>query len=135
MAWADAVLSQASVMSILHLTGFEYCSEIWWRDDDEGNLRVLVNCSDFFAWGGSDAEEITEEELPNLIAAVEEAEKLLGKYNGEDGFLLWVARRRGLRPQGAYYKSLAPELWPAFDACGPARETGVLNPHPHPEDL
>jgi hypothetical protein len=48
------------------------------------------------------------------------------------GDLFWCARVRGMRPQGACYKSIPEAFWPLFDACGPAREADLGNPSKQP---
>ena len=90
--------------------------------------RYWVNCNDLFFWGCADSEEITEDNILDLSNALEECEAL-GCRN--EGFGLFVARRRGMRPQGAAYPS-KPELVALYDACGPKRETGLGNPEPQP---
>lgn len=130
--WAHPAPSDETVLRALRLAGGEYTGNLWWRRDDAGALRIFVLCPDFFAWGGADLEEITDATIESLEATVQECEALLGRDNADDAFLLWCARQRGKRPQGAYYNSLEEALWPLFDACGPAREVGLGNPHPHP---
>ena len=85
---------------------------------------LCVNCNDLFFWGSADGETITEQDMPTFEAAVEDC--------GGDltvGALLWCARRRQQRPQGAYYSYFKKEHWHLFDACGPERETGFGNPY------
>jgi hypothetical protein len=81
---------------------------------DGKEIRLLVNCSDTFFWGCSDAEEIELSELP----ALQECYRLSPRYGGE----LWVCRKRGMRPQTASYRECYPESeWHLFDAAGPER--------------
>ena len=121
---------------LLRLTAFEYCDAIWWRlpeGEPDGPLMFLVGCNDVFDWGTADAERINDEaDLAGLEAAVREVEALLGRYNGVEGFVLWVARKRKERPQGAMYPHLDPQLWELFDACGPPRDVNWSNPKPQP---
>lgn len=133
--WATPAPSHETVLRALHLTGFDYTDQLWWREDDDGALRIFVPCSDFFAWATADVEEITDENISSLEATVAECEAIRGRWNGEDGFLLWCARERGMRPQGAYYANLDRDLWHLFDACGGPRVVGLGNPKPHPEDV
>lgn len=107
-------------------------SELFWRVDGD-DVRFFVNCSDCFFWGAADAEDITPETLPELEQAIEDAQNL------DDPQAWWIpvlyaARRRKMRPQGALYeeKYLPPRCWPLFDACGPIREVGFPNPVAHP---
>ena len=89
--------------------------------DKYGDPYLTVNCSDTFVWGCSDFEDITFEELPDLI----ECYKLSPKWGGE----LWVARKRKMRPQGASYDECYPRSeWHLFDACGPARKAQLCDP-------
>jgi len=85
--------------------------------------KPCINCNDFFFWGCGDAEDIDEESLPMLHKAVEDC-------NGdvETGALLYCARRRNMRPQGACYSMILKELWPLFDSCGEERKTDFGNP-------
>lgn len=90
---------------------------------EEGEIP-FINCNDFFAWGCADGEDINEETLPELQKAVEDC-----KGDMETGALLYCARRRKIRPQGACYSMIPEELWPLFHDCGPERETGFGNPY------
>ena len=100
--------------------------ELWWRTDDEyAPVTLLVNCNDLFMWGCADCETLTPADMDDLEKAVADAAVAGDK---DKGHLLWVARKRGCRPQGAYYKYFKGGLPDLFDACGPARETGLGNP-------
>lgn len=91
---------------------------IYWDDD----LRVFVECSDVFVWGASDLEEIENiKDLELLIKSVKDA--------GHYGTKLYVARKCGCRPQGAYYTYIDRKHWKLFDECGPEREIGLGNPY------
>jgi hypothetical protein len=93
-------------------------SDISWDDD----LNFYINCNDVFFWGCADGEPITEDTLPILKQAVEE----IGVSNGH---ILYCARMRKLRPQGAYYKYINKQDWDVFNACGEEREVGMGNPY------
>jgi hypothetical protein len=125
--------SDATIRAALVATGFEYCDSIWWRQDDDGGLRLLVHCSDLFAWGTADCEEITDTNVETFVATFTECHELMGQWNAQDAHLLWCCRQRGQRPQGAYYKHLDEALRPLFDAAGPEREVSLLNPHERPK--
>lgn len=123
----DASGVMLNLWELLRLFEGEDTDSLWWTCDSEGNLRFFVKCSDLFAWGGSDVEEIaldTPDDLHVLREARAEAE--------HDWPLLWVARKRGMRPQGGYYKYLDEDVWHLFDTCGPERTVGLGNPHPQP---
>ena len=85
-------------------------------------------CNDEFFWGCSDGEHISPNDLPMLRQAYEDARaaKESAKFYGPT---LFICRKRGMRPQGACYPDLVPELWPLLDACGPEREVGLGNPY------
>lgn len=100
---------------------------IFWDEE----LKFFVDCSDFFFWATSDCEELTEEDLPLLNKSIEEAGDEL------TGALLYCARKRKMRPQGAYYSILKKETWHLFDACGEKREKDNKlfgNPSNKPEE-
>lgn len=86
---------------------------LFWTQD----LRFFVLCNDLFHWGSSDMEPLTKENLPELVRACQEA--------GDDGPLLFCARRRGMRPQAAMYQHLDEKNWPLFDTAGPDRKKTV----------
>lgn len=92
---------------------------------EEKDVKLLVNCNDVFLWGCADAEEVTIEELPALLTAIKEAREAGAESSGE---LLWIARKRQERPQGAFYAYVPPALGKLFDTCGPYRESGPGNP-------
>lgn len=103
------------VMCLLALTAkHDVNDELMWTED----LEFAVMCSDAFWWGTADAEDITPETLPELEQALIDGGTM-------DGMLLYCARRRKMRPQGAMYKHIEqPELFNVF----PERETGIGNP-------
>ncbi|MEU5772659.1 hypothetical protein ABZ819_05055 [Streptomyces venezuelae] len=120
------------VMEIFSLSHADAYDELFWRVDD-GQLRLYANVSDVFAWGGADAEEITPEALPALEGALADLQPLGAVFLVPT---LYAARQRRCRPQGAAYPDPADPSWretsALLDACGPARETGLGNPHTVP---
>lgn len=110
---------------------------IGWRCDGEyAPITIWIQCSDTFGWGCADAEDLTLENLPILEQSIRDCEAVdpvLGRMIACD---LFVARVRGIRPQGAAYPK-NKELWPLFDACGPERPVDFGNPYApgdyHPE--
>lgn len=81
---------------------------------ESDGTKMWVNCSDVFWWGCADAEEITLEELPALLACYDEV-----GAGGE----LWCCRKRKMRPQTASYEECyPPKDWPIFDLSGPERD-------------
>jgi len=83
--------------------------------------KPYIDCSDLFFWGMAEGEDI---ELEAFNQAVDDC-----NGNLPVGSLLYCARQREMRPQGAYYSYFPEELWELFDACGPEREVGFGNPY------
>lgn len=106
------------------------CSnDIWWRTDGEyAPCTFIVNCNDVFAWASSDSEDITKDNIDILKQSFIDCEAALehGKHYGP---LLFCARSRKKRLQGAAYDHIDEKLWPLFDACGPEREIDYSNPY------
>lgn len=94
-------------------------SELMW----DGENFPEINCSDLFYWGLADSESIPPEALPELKQALNDIK------NHEDGWLLYCARTRKMRPQGAAYFFLEHEYWHLFDECGSEREINKGNPY------
>jgi hypothetical protein len=86
---------------------------------DDGD--VFLNCNDAFYWGCSDCEVITAADIPEFERAHRDSKEY-------EGTLLFIARKRGERPQGAVYSRIHPDEWALFDACGPPREKSISNP-------
>lgn len=108
---------------------YEQHDILWWRcDGDYAPITIWVRCSDAFCWGSADGEEVTPDNLPELRRAFEDAERVCPRFGKIYADTLFVARVRGMRPQGAAYPKDYPQLWPLFDACGPERETDLHNP-------
>lgn len=130
-----APIPNTQLIEVLKIFSFNHTEDLWWREDEEDQniLNFYVNCSDLFYWGTSDLELITPEKLGVLYEAKKELDALdIPDYKREYG-LLFCAKVRGMRPQGAYYKYLDKATWHLFDECGTIRETNQLNPTPHPE--
>lgn len=115
---------------VLAAFAFEGTDGVWWRTDGvHAPVTFFAQCSDLFEWGTADLERIDPADLPLLEQSVVDAKAAGGElWKGE----LFVARKRGMRPQGACYKNIPEALWPLFNACGPARERNLFNPHPIP---
>lgn len=96
---------------------------LWWRVYDN-RVVFLINCNDWFAWGCADAEEITPDNLEVLSACMRD----MPVDHEHMAYLLFCCRVRKMRPQGACYRSIHPDIRHLFDACGPARGTGFGNP-------
>lgn len=90
---------------------------IWWNT----SLEFFVGCNDIFAWACADAEPIeTDLDIDALDSALKESE--------ENGAMLYCARRRQMRPQGAIYKHLDQRDIDLLNACGPERKIDIGNP-------
>ncbi len=128
-------IPSTQLIEVLRIFSFNHTEDIWWRENEENReqLDFYINCSDFFYWGSSDVELITSEKLGILYEAKAEIDTLEIADHLKEYGLLFCAKVRGMRPQGAYYKYLDEAMWPLFDECGPMRETGSGNPHGHPE--
>lgn len=103
---------------------YDLYDQLFWTE----RLEMGVRCSDFFFWGTADVQLLAKESLGQLQQAIADCGNVI--ENGEEfGPLLFAARERRMRPQGAAYDTLPRELWPLFDACGPKRVTDVMNPY------
>lgn len=119
--------------------------DLWWNVKEDGSVEFTINCSDIFWWGTADSEDLTPENIEELEKAIDDMKKLGGQA-AEDSCvtfgqtvgqapLLFVARVRKMRPQGAMYAYLNTSVWHMFDACGPERDpTGANTPKPDFEE-
>lgn len=101
--------SKSLFYEVAKLAEFDACDAIFWRwNEEHEELNVFATCSDVFDWGTADVELITEENLPVLKQAVADVREITGSdySNQSDAFLLFCARVRGCRPQGAFYRYL-----------------------------
>ncbi|MCF0055538.1 hypothetical protein [Dyadobacter sp. CY356] len=76
-------------------------------------IEMFVICNDLFYWGCADGETIEMSDLDDFDQAMKESPNF-----GPD---LWCARKRGMRPQGPFYKSFTSEDAALFDKAGPER--------------
>lgn len=96
---------------------YEIEDNLLWDDD----LSVAILCNDVFFWATADAEEITKETLLILEKSLED--------DNRNGAILYCARQRKMRPQGAIYKHLDEDKWHLYNECGSEREVRPGNPH------
>lgn len=110
------------------LTAGEPAGEVHWYVKDGEPVPWFI-CNDMFWWGCADAEDITEADLP-LLRQTRDDLIAAGDGHLDELASLYCARKRGMRPQGAWYRvaALTPQVQALFDACGPERETGLGNP-------
>lgn len=100
---------------------------LWWKASG-GVVKFYAMCNDLFYWAAADYERITPENIDALEQAFKDASAACGdEWNGH-GALLFAARQRKMRPQGAYYKYFHEAEKPLFDACGPYRPADFGNP-------
>jgi hypothetical protein len=99
---------------------------IWWTREPYAPITFLVLCNDVFDWGTADCEPLTPDNIYEFEQAI--ADVRAATQNDTYASMLFCARRRKQRPQGACYPS-DRGLWPLLDACGPERETGLGNPY------
>lgn len=123
------------VYDVLSIFAFDNTEDIWWRTDGKyAPVTFFVLCNDLFWWGTADLEQITPDNLPALKQAFVDAGEA-ADHGVSLAAYLFCARQRGMRPQGAQYKYIEPELQPLFDACGPARTVELGNPKRHPSEV
>lgn len=95
---------------------------------DPDKYYVGTNANDLFVWGCADSVDITPDKLDILKQAHADclaANEFYRFYTTD----VYSCRVKGMRPQGAVYKSDKQELWPLYDSAGPERETGLGNPY------
>lgn len=92
--------------------------EVFWHSDFK---FVGINCNDVFYWGCADLEAVSSLEDVQLLD--ECCEK--SKY---DGAMLYCAKKRKMRPQGAMYKHIDEGDRSLFNECGPERDIDFANP-------
>jgi hypothetical protein len=119
---------------------------IWWRTDSEYSpVTFFVNCGDLFYWATADSEDLTPENLPVLLKAVEDVRGALGVpsklmalsadatqfhdwyASGRCAAELFCCRVRHMRPAEHIMKEMDVRLRPLFEACGPHRPQEETN--------
>jgi len=114
------MLTQHQMVDILAV--YDACDErdgLTWRVD-QGEVTFLAVCSDCFWWATADVEPIAAEDIPLLQRTASELKDMDQMWLSE----LFAARKRGMRPMRATYKSphMSDKLRALFDACGPERD-------------
>lgn len=99
------------------ISEWDLFGEVSWNQEFE----FVVLCNDLFWWGTADVEPLTEESMDLMKKSMEDGGIAYGH-------LLYCARKRKMRPQGAYYAHIDKELHHLFDECGPKREINLGNP-------
>jgi len=102
---------------------YDIVDSIHWTE----KLEFFISCNDIFMWGCADGEEVESQiDVELLQRALVDCDELGVDYMGP---ILYCARKRKLRPQGAYYSYIDKKLWHLFHECGPEREVGLGNPY------
>jgi len=94
-------------------------------------VTFFVNVNDVFHWACADLEEITRENITLAERAIEDvqsATRKVGWSTPSDWTVLFAARARKMRPQGAAYRCIERAVWPLLNACGPERVIGPEDP-------
>jgi hypothetical protein len=115
-------MKDSRLKDVLTLFAFDDTDDLWWKVAKDGEIQMYVNCNDVFAWACADCEEIFEEDLEELQKAKDD---LPGSVYWS---LLWVSRKRGMRPQGAFIKGMEEKEREMFFAAGPDRSIDLFNP-------
>jgi hypothetical protein len=108
-------MNAENVLRLLRLFEGDDCSWLIWAEDRD-ELRFAVNCSDTFAWGTADAEDVSDDDL-DAIAQAKTDSRI-------DPFwpTLWVARKRQMRPMRLFLDDTAEPMSGLLMACGPERD-------------
>lgn len=119
----------AFILRVLTLVSdWDITDALWWKVDTEGGtLAFFINCNDLFFWACSEGELLTPANIDSFEEALRDVDAVCANGGYLYGAMLWCARMRQMRPQGAAYPA-EQTLWPLLDACGPEREVGLGNP-------
>lgn len=110
------------MMSIMKTTAKYHCyDDVIWRFDGD-DIHFFISCSDLFYWATGDEVEITSDNITLYEKAMEDCVAKGKRYWGTS---LFCCKSRMMRPQGAYYAYISPEVAPLFDECGPDRDSEV----------
>ena len=120
------------ILKVLNLAvDYSQGENLLWRKEENGELVVAVNCNDIFHWACADSEEVTPENLEVYRQSLIDCQQAKAIDYAD---VLFVARVRQMRPQGATYPHIPTQLWPLLDACGPERKADFDNPYNHPSE-
>jgi hypothetical protein len=95
----------------------EFIYDVFWNED----LEFHINCNDIFTHA-ADAEDITSQEDVDMI---EQAAKELLEIDPLANCwatVLFIARKRNIRPLTTWHHMFDKRMIDLFDACGPERE-------------
>jgi hypothetical protein len=89
--------------------------DIYVRTYKNDGVKLIVNCNDVFYWACADYEEIKLEELKDLADCITLTKSF--------GSMLWVCKKRSMRPQISWYSEFSEDEKRLFDSCGPERDS------------
>jgi len=99
---------QELALSVLLMERIVFINNFWWKKDwneeQKKMFSININCSDVFAWGAADAEELSFDEL-----------EMFFNYYKKDkywGSAVWCIIKRGYLPQKPVYEAIQKEgIW------------------------
>lgn len=107
------------------------------NENGEQEVSVSINCSDVFWWGTADSEDVEMEDIPLIEGAWQDIAAAVGNPNPRASLvqMLFICRKRKMRPQGAVYTYVPDAVRPLLNMCGPYREVGPGNPYDIPQEV
>jgi hypothetical protein len=102
----------AEVMALFGFPhGADNAGSLQWHTRDDGAILFSADCSDTFAWGTADSEQIDESDMPLLRRCFDDLRAVHGEWVlGE----LYAARKRGERPMHRWMKRETPDVQALF---------------------
>jgi len=104
----DREFEKELALSVLLMERIVFINNFWWMKDwdeeQKNHFSINVNCSDVFAWGAADAEDLKFNELEDLFQHY--------KKDHYWGAAIWCIKKRGYMPQKPVYDSIQKEgIW------------------------
>lgn len=107
------------IIRVLHAGSVNSEDVLWEMNEEDKSIVFFVNCNDVFAWGSSDAEKITEDNIYIFEKACNDA-----KNSCDDGYAfageLFCCRIRKASPQKGFMKVIPKDMRQLFEECGPS---------------
>ena len=102
----------AEVMALFGFPhGADNAGSLLWHSCDDGTFKFSADCSDTFAWGTADSEQIEESDMPLLRRCWDDLRAVHGEWVlGE----LYAARKRGMCPMHLWMEREAPAVRALF---------------------
>ena len=106
--------SPDEALAFLLIKGVVFINDFWWKTDyteeQKKNFSINVNCSDIFAWGASDAEDLVFEELEDLFQHY--------KKDPIWGSAIWCIKKRNKKPQEPVFNKIKEAgIWDIEEIC------------------